>query len=205
MSEPDDLALDRAVVQLLASDAVWDDDDFDDLDTAPSADAIVAAIRAERTAVARPHPARRWLGPIVAGVAAAALTIVAYGLIASDDAPQTADPPADVTVAMAATELAPEATATAQVTARPLGTVIRLDTAGLPPAAPGTYYEAWMRTDADRVVSAGTFHMRGGDGLVYLWSGVNADDYPMLTVSIQDEGDVAPSGRVVLQARLDEP
>ena len=92
--------------------------------------------------------------------------------------------------------------AVASVTARPLGTVIRLDTTGLPPAAPGTYYEAWMHRDATSV-SAGTFHMRGGDGAVYLWSGVDAADYPELTITVQTEGDTSPSGQLVLTAALD--
>ena len=85
----------------------------------------------------------------------------------------------------------------------PIGTRIILDVAGLPPAEPGTYYEAWMRVDAETGVSAGTFHLRGGDGEIELWSGVTAADYPLLTVTVQDEGQAASSGVVVLRGRID--
>lgn len=196
MSTYDDDVLDGALRELLERDAVW-------ATGAPSdADAIVAAIAAER-APARPSRARAWLGPIAAGIAAAALTIAVSAVVFDDDPAQEAEPVADVTVTMTPSGLVPDAAAVAAVTARPLGTVIRLDAAGIPPAAPGTYYEAWMRTDADAAVSAGTFHMRGGDGTVYLWSGVAVAEYPVLTVTLQHEGDVTPSGAVVLRARLD--
>ena len=57
--------------------------------------------------------------------------------------------------------------------------------------------------DADVGVSAGTFHMRGGDGSIELWSGVSPDDYPLVTVTIQQEADGAESsGRVVLRGLL---
>lgn len=197
MSQYDDPALDATLRELLAHDAVWDDDE-----PQPSADALVATIAAERAAAPPPRRFGRWLAPIAAGVAAAAVTIAAYGVVTSDDPAETSDPPTDVTVTMSPTELVPDATAIAAVTARPLGTVIRLDAAGLPPAAPGTYYEAWMRAGTD-AVSAGTFHMRGGDGAVYLWSGVAAADYPELAVTVQNAGEIMPSAQVVLRARLD--
>ena len=42
-----------------------------------------------------------------------------------------------------------------------------------PPAPEGQYYEGWLHdTDSGDWVSVGTFHMRGGDGRVVLWSGV---------------------------------
>lgn len=202
MSDLDD-ALDATLRAMIAREAVWDGDD---VDAVGGADALVAAIAAERAERSNATSSgrrawARWLAPVAAGVAAAALTLVAYGLV-RDDTTETADPPADIAVTMTPTELVPDASGTAEVTARPLGTVIRLDARGLPPAAPGTYYEAWMRTRTESV-SAGTFHMRGGDGWVYLWSGVAAADYPELTVTVQTAGDPAPSGQVVLRARLD--
>lgn len=199
MSEHDDV-LDGTLRELLGHGTVWDDGPLD------GADALVATIAAERAAAVAARPttrrAARWLAPIAAAIVAVAVTIAAYGVLTGRDTTSTSEPPADVTVTMRATELAPDATATAAVTARPLGTVIRLDARGLPPAAPGTYYEAWMHA-GDTAVSAGTFHMRGGDGAVYLWSGVVATEYPELTVTVQTAGDVTPSGQVVLQARLD--
>ena len=48
-------------------------------------------------------------------------------------------------------------------------------------------------------VTIGTFHMQGGDDTVELWSGVPLDEYPTLTVTLQDEGGgQESSGRVVL-------
>jgi hypothetical protein len=111
---------------------------------------------------------------------------------------------ADVELALAATELAPGASADAAIDTTPLGTRILLDMRDLPPAPAGTYYEAWLRIDADIGVSAGTFHMRGGDGEIELWAGVSIDDYPLFTVTLQDEGGgAASSGRVVLSARFE--
>jgi hypothetical protein len=86
----------------------------------------------------------------------------------------------------------------------PLGTRLILDVAGLPPAAPGQYYEAWMRTGPEAGVSAGTFHLRGGDGEIELWAGVTLDAYPLFTITIQDEADPLSSGRVVLKGRVAE-
>lgn len=61
-----------------------------------------------------------------------------------------------------------------------------------------------MRIDADTGVSAGTFHMRGGDDEVELWTGVTADEYPLLTVTIQEVGQAESSGRVVLKGTIGE-
>ena len=69
---------------------------------------------------------------------------------------------------------------------------------GLPPAPPGTYYQAWVKGDGG-LVTIGTFHMQGGDDTVELWSGVPLDEYPTITVTLQDEGGgQESSGRVVL-------
>lgn len=43
-------------------------------------------------------------------------------------------------------------------------------------------------------MSAGTFHLRG----------VTAADYPLFTITIQDEADAESSGRVVLEGRVAE-
>lgn len=203
---------DESLAGLLGDPSVWTDADpaLEDL--------IVAAITAE--AAARPDltadtglvesprdskvvpisASRRWFGPAVAGVAAA-LTLLVGGLIltSGDD-----DEPGGLEVALAPTDFAPEAEALARVAETPLGTRIILDVSGLPPAEPGTYYEAWMRVDAEVGVSAGTFHLRGGDGEIELWSGVLAEDYPLLTVTVQDEGQAASSGVVVLRGLIGE-
>jgi hypothetical protein len=100
--------------------------------------------------------------------------------------------------AVAGTELAPGASAVATVEDTGSGVSIELDVSGLPPAEPGTYYQAWVK-GPDGLVTVGTFHMRGGDDKVDLWSGVPLDRYPTLTVTLQDEdAGQESSGRVVL-------
>jgi hypothetical protein len=105
-------------------------------------------------------------------------------------------------VAIAGTELAPDASATATVENTSSGVAIALDVRGLPPAQPGTYYQAWVK-GPDGLVTVGTFHVREGDDTVELWSGVELDDYPTLTVTIQREGEgQESSGQVVLSGRI---
>jgi hypothetical protein len=129
-------------------------------------------------------------------VAAAAAVVVLAGVVgiivrSSDDGAGR-----DFTVA--GTELAPEASAVATVEETGSGVSIDLDVSGLPPAEPGTYYQAWVK-GPDGLVTVGTFHMRDGDDSVELWSGVPLDRYPTLTVTLQDEGaGQESSGRVVL-------
>ncbi len=145
--------------------------------------------------------ARRWLTPVLSAAAGVAIALIGVAAVANlDDSP--AEGPDGVELALAGTDLAPDATAAATVIVTPVGTRIDLDVTGLPPAPPGTYYEAWLRQDAEVGVSAGTFHLRGGDGAIELWAGVSPDDYPLLTVTIQDEADPASSGRVVLRGQV---
>lgn len=144
---------------------------------------------------------RRWVGPLL-GAAAALVLVAAVGLasltLRGDDDP-------DLEVALVGTDLAPDATAVAEVTGTPMGTRLVLDVTGLPPAPDGQYYEAWLRQSPEIGVSAGTFHLRGGDGAIELWSGVTVDRYPLITVTIQDEDAGAmSSGRVVLKGTVSE-
>lgn len=188
---------------LVGDPALWEEPNRAD------EDAIVAAIRAEAGAESLSFPgddpssnvipisrARRWLGPIAAGVAAALVVLAGFAFVMNGDDD-------GVVLALDGTEVAPGASAEAIVAPLDAGTRIILDVSGLPPAEPGTYYEAWMRIDAETGVSAGTFHMRGGDGTIELWSGVTPDDYPLITVTLQDEGQTESSGVVVLRGLLD--
>lgn len=200
---------------LLSHSTIWGDTD------SGLEDSIVAAIAAERDALGTPQttpaPAaeteladehsnvipidrkRTRIAAFAAGaVAAAALIIgaIAIGQFVDTDKP-------DVELALEATDIAPEAVATASISETPLGTRIILDVSDLPPAAPGTYYEAWMRVDAATGVSAGTFHLRGGDGEIELWAGVTADEYPLFTVTLQDEAQTESSGVVVLKGLIE--
>ena len=136
---------------------------------------------------------RRW-----AAVAAAAALVVVAGAVGlavgrSDDG---GDRPEGEEFAIAGTPLAPEASAVATVDPKGAGVAIVLEVEGLAAAAPGTYYEAWMAGDGG-AVPAGTFHMRGGDGWIYLWSGVDPAEYPTLNVTLEREGG-GGSGEVVL-------
>ena len=182
---------------LLADDAVW-------AEPSPTgADELLAAIEAESggaaagtAPTARPRPSaragRRRLMLVAAAAAIAVLAGLAGILVRAggDDGGQE--------FAVAGTELAPEASAVATVEETGPGVAIELDVSGLPPAEPGTYYQAWVK-GPDGLVTVGTFHMRGGDDKVDLWSGVPLDRYPTLTVTLQQEGaGQESSGRVVL-------
>ena len=109
--------------------------------------------------------------------------------------------PPDTDVVLAGTRLAPAASATAKLHATPSGLAIELDVSGLPPSAPGFYYQAWMKGPRG-LVTIGTFHMRGGPGTVELWSAVSLAGYPTITVTREPEdGNPASSGQVVLTNR----
>ena len=171
--DPAEERVDVALAALLARDDVWAD--------APDVeDAIVAAIAAEsatavpavtaESAAAVPEvtaesadgsgPASgvvelssRRRGRLLGGLAAAAALVAVVGagivLLARDTG---SDP--DVELALAATELAPGASAVAAIDTTPIGVKLVLDVTGLPPAEPGTYYQAWVRNE-DEGVSAG--------------------------------------------------
>jgi hypothetical protein len=185
-------------------------------------DAVVAAIAAERaaggpdaaddlairrTARSRRVAGRGWSRPFVAGAAAAAAAVLLVVGVVSLTATDEGSDGNGVEVALAGTDLAPGAAAVADVADTPQGTRIVLDVAGLAAAPDGTYYQAWLREDADDgdSVSAGTFHLRGGDGVIELWAGVTLEDYPVLTVTLQDEsGGPESSGEVVLRGAAAE-
>jgi Anti-sigma-K factor rskA len=186
---------------LLADESVW-------AEPAPGgADDLLAAIESEsagRPAVGAGPPtlhtrrgARRRLALI--GVAAAAVVVVvgAIGIVA-----RVGDDGGGREFDVAGTELAPEASAVATVEEVGSGVAIELDVSDLPPAEPGTYYQAWVKGD-EGLVTVGTFHMRGGDDTIDLWSGVPVDRYPTLTVTLQQEGGgQESSGRVVLSGEI---
>jgi Anti-sigma-K factor rskA len=185
---------------LLADDAVW-------AEPSPTGvDELLAAIQAESdgTVPAAPAsaprvPSRRRSRRLVLVAAAAGIVAVAgvVGVVV-----RSADDGVGQDFAVAGTELAPDASGVATVEETGSGVAIELDVSGLPPAEPGTYYQAWVK-GPDGLVTVGTFHMRGGDDHVDLWSGVPLDRYPTLTVTVQQEGaGQASSGRVVLSGEV---
>lgn len=204
---PDPVELDA----LLADPALWVDP------PSGTEDAVVAAVlresgtdagssRSDGQAAPAPMPlrARR---PVAAWVAAAAAALLAVVVLLSpspdDDGDGDAPPPPDAVATLVGTELASDARADVEVVALPNGVRIMLEVEDLPPAPPGAYYQAWVRRSPEEGVSAGTFHMRGGDGPVVLWAGVSTDDYPLLTVTLQQESEgPESSGQVVLRGEL---
>ena len=213
IDEPvDDAAFDALVAQLpdaLRDPAVW-------AEPPPwLADSIVAAIADERAeaapvvaapaAPAAPARGRRQRRPRqtwwLAAAAAVIAIVAAVGIIATRNSGGGGEE-----FAMAGTDLASGASATGHFDDTDSGLEIVLDISGLPPAPDGFFYEAWMRTandDAPDLTAVGTFHMRGGDSTVTLWSAVDVDTHPIITVTLQEEG-AGPesSGQVVLRGSL---
>lgn len=168
---------------------------------------IVADIRAASAPLGAMPPSRRLaaggrrrLLVAAAAVAAAAVAFTA-GFLFADRNDDDAQPVADV--ALAGSALVPAASATGVVVDRGAGYAIRLQMAGLPPAPDGSYYEGFLRADDGELVSVGTFHMRGGDGAIVLWSGVGIADYGTLVVTeVVERSAGEATGPVVLEGPL---
>jgi hypothetical protein len=104
---------------------------------------------------------------------------------------------------MTGTGLGTGAGGTAAVRPTESGWWIRLDLQGLPPAPTGSYYEGWVWSDDGEGISIGSFHNRGGDDPVILWSGVELAEYPSIWVTLEPEdGVAAASGEVVMKGRM---
>lgn len=189
---------------LLAADAVWAEPSptgVDDLLAAIQTESGGTVPAAPATApAAQPRvPSRRRSRRLMLVAAAAGIVAVAgvVGILV-----RSADDGAGQDFAVAGTELAPNASGVGTVEETGSGVSIELDVSGLPPAEPDTYYQAWVK-GPDGLVTVGTFHMRGGDDHVDLWSGVPLDRYPTLTVTLQQEGaGQESSGRVVLSGEV---
>lgn len=141
------------------------------------------------------RPRRRRLALVAAVAAVLALTVGSLGVLRMLDGGAHID--------IVGTDLAPDARAVALVEETASGVGIVLDVRGLPPAAEGRFYQAWMRADDGDLVSVGTFHLRGGDDTVTLWGGVSIDSHPTLTVTVQTVGAGSESsGEVVIRGAL---
>ena len=97
-----------------------------------------------------------------------------------------------VTFALEGTEAQPGASAKVTVWATPAGLKILLDVDGLPGAPEGYMYEAWIG-DGRIGVSAGTFHLRGGDGAIVLWAGVTGATFDRIWITLEPIDDDAAS------------
>lgn len=166
-------------------------------DAEPEVVTVVRPVRAQQ-----PWWRARW-GRLAWGipVAAAAAAVFTTGVIAVDRALQP-NPPAAETYVASGTSLAPEARATISVSGNWSGFSIKLDVTGLPGAAPGSYYSAWLR-GTNGYVPIGSFHERRCCGTIELWSGVDPKDYDTLVVTLQAEGDPpTPSTLIILSTPL---
>jgi hypothetical protein len=192
--EPDDRERLDLIREILGQDATWSEPPPE------VADRLLAAIGAERkNGGPRKAPAgRRWLLP-AAALAAAAVVVAVLGLLGVFSTPE------QTIVPIAGTELEPDATGQAAIRAADAGWWIRLEVNDLPPAEEGTYYEGWVWNDDGAGVSIGTFHLRGGEQSVVLWSGVNPENYPAIWVTLEDEdGDPAASEHVVMRGQPED-
>jgi len=180
-------------------------------------DAIFATIDAERAADEASSPGLRLVandgGPAVpserspkvrsflrtALPTAVAAAVIAFVLFAGSG---TDDTQPSVEVALAGSELAPDAVGTVGLTETAGGLRVQLDVDRLPPPAEGSYYQAWMIGDTG-VVAVGTFHGLNDGKPIVLWSGVAVEQYPVFAVTLEpDDGDPAPSTEQVLIAQL---
>jgi hypothetical protein len=213
-----------ALSHLLADGRVWEDPD-------PRVeDAVVAAITAEAAAAGPPttggvevvitdEPAARraragarsrarrsgggW--GLLAGAAVAAILLVLVVVVA---ALRQSDEPSEGQFALQPAAGAPAGaggSATAEDT--PDGVRIKLRVDGLAPAGEDEYYELWLNEEGggpEDVVSAGTFHLRGGGSeWIELWAGVSTDEYPLVSVTLEREGEgPGSSGHVLLTGRI---
>ena len=186
----DDLA---ALAALLRRAAPWGDPPPD------LEDAVVSAIAAEAgndvtatTAESAPasldeRRSRRRSSPARLLGAAAAIAVVVVGVAVA-----TRGGSDGTTFALEGTEAQPGATADVTVSETPSGLKILLDAEGLPGAPEGFMYEAWVG-DGEVSISAGTFHLRGGDGTIELWAGVTGPTFYRLWITLEPVDDNAAS------------
>ncbi len=178
----DDIA---ALAALLARAEPWDEPPRE------VEDAVVAAITSEAGSVAPATRAERraryvWSRSRMLG-AAAAVAVVVAGIVL-----MTRGSTDGVTFALEGTDAQPGASANVVVSTTPAGMKILLDTEGLPGAPDGYMYEAWVG-DGTIGVSAGTFHLRGGDGQIELWAGVTGAEFRRLWITLEPIDDDAAS------------
>ena len=185
--------LEDAVVAAIAAEA----DPAPLVGTPPVVGAAVGAPTAAAQGPAARRARSRWLRALPAAAVAAVLAVVLIVGTGSDG-----DGGGAVSVELAGTELAPEAAGHVDLHDTPVGVRAELDADGLPPSAPGEYYEAWVVGDGG-LVAIGTFHSRGDGAEVVLWSGVDLDQVTVFAITVEpDDGDVTTSGRRVLVGEL---
>ncbi len=154
---------------------------------------VIASIRTESVRTVDTSW-RAWI-PRLAGVAA--ITLIAVALMAFW--------PTGTNVDLIGTEIMPQASGVATLDATESGWAIEVSLTDMPPAEPGTYYEGWVWSDDGKGVSIGTFHLRGGNKPVTLWSGVDVNEYPSIWISVQTEGaGNEVSDQIVMRGRFND-
>jgi hypothetical protein len=193
-------ALAPAVTDLLADPRLWGEPPAD------IADHVVTVIRSENGAVAPDRPATmvpRWTRPALLGAAAVVALMVAGIVVLS--AVGGGPGGAQVAAALTPTGLVPEVDGgEAEFTESDSGVAIALDAPTLPRLEGERYYEAWVVTVDEHVVTVGTFRS-GSD--VLLWAGVDLGDIRAFSITREraEAGDSAEqrgSGEVVLKATV---
>lgn len=161
------------------------------------ADGVLASLAVENVSQPAEASGGRWalaLAGVGGLVAVAALVLGTIAVVQGDD---------DNVVAMSGTELEAEASGQAAFGPNDAGWWIRLDVTGLPPAPEGSYYEGWVWSDEGEGVSIGTFHLRGDEMPIVLWSGVPLADYPSIWVTLESEADgPEASDEIVMTGRI---
>lgn len=197
------MTTDDELEDLLNDPAVW-------AEPSPGLEArIVAAIAEQEGAAApaatplRPRPAaarvsgNRWRYAAAGVAAAVALVVGTVALVARDDGADGRR----FEVALAATELVPDAAGDATLTQTSSGWQIELDATGLPRLDRGRFYQAWLLDDAGVGVPVGTFNE--GER-VTLWAGASPLDFATLSITEERaDGDQASSGRRVLTGTIE--
>jgi anti-sigma factor ChrR (cupin superfamily) len=152
-----------------------------------------------RRVEARRRAPRAWAArrAAFAGAAAVAVVAVAIGIVVS----RSGTSAQRFHAALAATDLAPQASGNATLTKTASGWRIELDAAGLPRLDEGSFYEAWLKNAAGVLVPIGTFN-EGRN--VTLWAGVSPKQFTTLSVTRERaDGDQTSSGEKVLVGTVD--
>jgi anti-sigma-K factor RskA len=196
------MTADDELSELLRDSAVWEK-------PGPGLeDRVIAAIAREvalsrQAASAEPLasiPARRQQKRyVLIGIAAAAVLAIGAATLFLRD---TSNAPR-VEVALAATDLVPEARGSATMTRTTSGWRIELVVTGLPRLDNDRFYQAWLLDAAGMGAPVGTFN----EGRhVTLWAGLSPLQYATFSITEEEaDGEQASSGRRVLTGTVDQP
>lgn len=171
-------------------------------------DRILVQARSERTNVV-PFPGRRWAVPALAGAAAAAAAVAlglgvwATSLSSSLDEERQAREQQGAALAVVGDPDAERfplrgAEGTLIVSAGGEGALVLRD---LPAAPEGRIYEAWVSSDGDVMLPAGTFTASTGAGATVVPLARPVPESGLVAVTIEDEPVETPTGDPIITAR----